>query len=88
MRWTDANTGSQLPSYIHDKQSYDQNHMGGPHDGGSPVLWADGSVKNYTYSYSCCGVVAAPNSPPDPNETAVFQLLWSYNRAELVNPPE
>src|SRR5262249_38657862 len=45
MRWTDANHGGTLHGYIHDTMAYDQNHMGGPHDGGSPVLYADGSVR-------------------------------------------
>ncbi len=92
MRWTDANdTGgsgdNDLHGYIHDSTTADQNHMGGPHITGSPVLYADGTVRNYPYLYACCGVSANPNAPGDA-DTAVWQALWSYNRHEEVTPPE
>jgi prepilin-type N-terminal cleavage/methylation domain-containing protein len=85
MRWTDANSGADH-GYIRDVVGCDGNHMGGPHDGASPVTYADGTVRSYTYQYTCCGVVAA--SAAEANDTAVWQLLWSYNRSENVAPPE
>jgi prepilin-type N-terminal cleavage/methylation domain-containing protein len=86
MRWTDANNGGSLHGYLHDKQAYDENHMGGPHDSGSPVLYADGTVRQYSYNTTCCGVTAATTA--EANDTAVWQLMWSYNRAENIPPPE
>jgi prepilin-type N-terminal cleavage/methylation domain-containing protein/prepilin-type processing-associated H-X9-DG protein len=85
MRWTDANSGADH-GYIHDSQGVDENHMGGPHDGGSPVLYADGSVRNYTYMYVCCNATAA--TAAEAADTAVWQSLWSYNRVEGTIPPE
>ena len=37
MRWADANNGWDH-GYIHDAQAVDDNHMGGPHEGGSPPV--------------------------------------------------
>jgi prepilin-type N-terminal cleavage/methylation domain-containing protein len=85
MRWTDANAGADH-GYIHDIRAVDNNHMGGPHDEGSPVLYADGTVRNYSYQYVCCGAVAATSA--EAADTAVWQALWAYNRVELVEPPE
>jgi prepilin-type N-terminal cleavage/methylation domain-containing protein len=86
MRWTDANTGADH-GYIRDVTGCDPNHMGGPHDGASPVLYADGTVRSYTYQYVCCGVVGA-RAGADAADTAVWQLFWSYNRSEELTPPE
>ena len=52
--------------------------MGGPHSGGSPVLFADGSVHMYPYGYTDSSGL---------NENAVFQDLWAYNRGEVITPP-
>ena len=54
MRWADANGGgpSQGHGYMQDVVGLDDNHMGGSHSGGSPVLFADGSVRIYNYGYS------------------------------------
>jgi len=84
MRWTDAD-GFSEHGYIHDSNAVDENHMGGPHFSGSPVLWADGSVRTYPYMYSCCGAVASSSFSDD---TAVWQSLWSWNRRELTVPPD
>jgi prepilin-type N-terminal cleavage/methylation domain-containing protein len=86
MRWTDANNVGSLHGYLHDSKAYDENHMGGPHDSASPVLFADGTVRNYVYLYTCCGVTAASSN--EANDTALWQLLWSYNRVENIPPPE
>jgi len=87
MRWTDANNG-QMHGYVPDvfESSEDENHMGGPHDTSAPVAWADGSVRDYTYFYTCCNAVSV--SAQDATDTAVWQSLWSYNRVEDTVPPD
>jgi prepilin-type N-terminal cleavage/methylation domain-containing protein len=86
MRWTDANN-SQIHGYDHDAAGGDENHLGGPHVGASPVLWADGSVRDYQYGYTCCNVVPDSNGVGDA-DTAIFQSLWAYNRVERTIPPD
>jgi prepilin-type N-terminal cleavage/methylation domain-containing protein len=87
MRWTDANNG-QMHGYVPDvlESSEDENHMGGPHESSAPVAWGDGSVRNYPYMYNCCKTISV--SAQDATDTAVWQSLWSYNRAEETTPPE
>jgi hypothetical protein len=87
MRWTDANNG-QMHGYVQDvyEPSEDENHMGGPHSDSSPVAWGDGSVRNYSYYYTCCNAVSV--SAQDAPDTAVWQSLWSYNRVENTIPPD
>jgi hypothetical protein len=85
MRWTDANSGADH-GYIHDAMAVDDNHMGGPHDNGSPVLYADGTVRNYSYLYNCCNATAATSA--EAADTVIWQALWAYNRLEDVPPPE
>jgi prepilin-type N-terminal cleavage/methylation domain-containing protein len=85
MRWTDANGGADH-GYIHDSQGVDENHMGGPHEASSPVCYADGSVRNYAYMYTCCDVQSATAS--EAADTAVWQSLWAFNRVEATMPPE
>jgi prepilin-type N-terminal cleavage/methylation domain-containing protein/prepilin-type processing-associated H-X9-DG protein len=64
--------------YTPDSNTADENHMGGPHPSGSPVLWADGSVRVYTYSYVAPGF----------NNCSTWQSLWQYSRTSLVPPPQ
>ncbi len=81
MRWADGYGGgsSARKGYTMDDNNVDVNHFGGPHTGGSPVLWADGSVSIYTYGY-----VSPGYSWPD---DAIFQGFWAYNRdIPLTNP--
>lgn len=85
MRWTDANGGADH-GYIHDSQGVDENHMGGPHIGASPVLWADGSVRNYQYMYTCCNAVSA--TAAEAADTAVWQAFWAYNRVNVLQLPD
>jgi prepilin-type N-terminal cleavage/methylation domain-containing protein/prepilin-type processing-associated H-X9-DG protein len=110
MRWADANGAGPVSGhgYLHDIQDpnnlgcgtpdgncgVDDNHMGGPHPGGSPVLFADGSVRIYNYGYTDNSIIAqanyhsAPDSHPyDSSENAVFQILFSYNHTEVVSVP-
>jgi type II secretory pathway pseudopilin PulG len=90
MRWTDANNGTPGQGehgYIKDTTGVDNNHMGGPHPSGAPVLYADASVRVYTYLY-----VAPPVSYNGTTYTlsddATFQALWSYSRSFTVQPPQ
>jgi prepilin-type N-terminal cleavage/methylation domain-containing protein/prepilin-type processing-associated H-X9-DG protein len=77
IRWSDANEPNHLHGYIQDKIGVDVNHMGGPHSGGAPVLYADGSVRMYTYLYAANGFT----------DDATWQALWCYNRSFIVTPP-
>jgi prepilin-type N-terminal cleavage/methylation domain-containing protein/prepilin-type processing-associated H-X9-DG protein len=85
MRWSDANGGAHIPGYQPDTQGADANHMGGPHPGGSPVLYADGSVRYYPYGYSTSAPVSGTNFTL--TDTATMQLLWCYNRPIPVQIP-
>jgi prepilin-type N-terminal cleavage/methylation domain-containing protein/prepilin-type processing-associated H-X9-DG protein len=77
MRWCDngANGVNHGHGLYQDMAGVDENHMGGPHTGGCPMLWADGSVRMYSYQY-----VDASGLSDD----AVFQSFWSYNRSNIV----
>jgi prepilin-type N-terminal cleavage/methylation domain-containing protein/prepilin-type processing-associated H-X9-DG protein len=79
MRWCDTFAGG---SNAHkglwpDDNNVDENHFGGPHTGGCPMLWADGAVRMYTYGYTTNGW----------NDDATFQALWAYNRPYTVAIP-
>ena len=90
MQWADAFGGGSSAGrgYKQDDPFVDENHMGGVHPGGSPVLFADGSVRVYPYGYTDNSVIAGAAYPtPGSPEDAVFQALWSYNRSEVVTPP-
>jgi prepilin-type processing-associated H-X9-DG protein len=80
MRWADAGGGgaSNGKGYVQDGPNVDENHFGGPHPGASPVLFADGSIRNYSYGYTDSSGM---------NDCAVFQALLSYNRGIVVTPP-
>jgi len=80
MRWADAFGGgsSHGKGYTLDGPAVDENHFGGPHTSGSPVLFADGSVRMYTYGYT---------EATGMNDDAVFQALWAYNRSFNVIAP-
>ncbi len=64
--------------YTPDDNNVDTHHFGGPHPGGAPVLLADGSVRNYSYGYTDGNVAS---------DVLLWQLLWAYNRSEVVSPP-
>jgi prepilin-type processing-associated H-X9-DG protein len=78
MRWADAGGGgsSSGRGYMADDNNADENHMGGPHPGASPVLFADGSVRNYRYGYANAGL----------GDDATWQAMWAYNRSIQVSP--
>jgi prepilin-type N-terminal cleavage/methylation domain-containing protein/prepilin-type processing-associated H-X9-DG protein len=80
MRWCDRYAGGSNATrgYFKDDNGVDENHHGGPHTGGSPVLWADGSAKMYSYSYTDSSGLS---------DDAVWQSFWAYNRSNVVAPP-
>jgi prepilin-type N-terminal cleavage/methylation domain-containing protein len=80
MRWSDNGAGGpgNGKGYFPDMAGVDENHMGGPHLNGSPVLWADGAVRDYPYGYTEASGM---------NDDAVFQALWAWNRSYSVTPP-
>lgn len=58
---------------MQDTNNVDKNHFGGPHPGGSPVLYCDGSVRHYRYGYS------------DGSNLDECAVLWP-NRSIVVSP--
>jgi prepilin-type N-terminal cleavage/methylation domain-containing protein len=91
MRWADGGgSGSSTGrGYMQDDNNMDENHFGGPHPGGSPVLFSDGAVRGYAYGYTDgnSAISLATYPAPGTAENAVFQILWAYNRSEPVTPP-
>jgi prepilin-type N-terminal cleavage/methylation domain-containing protein/prepilin-type processing-associated H-X9-DG protein len=90
MQWTDAwgSGSSGGKGYTMDNNGGDDGYFGGPHPGGSPVLYGDGSVHNYSYGYTDSSSIAAATYPSGSSaENAVFQILFAYNRSEVVTPP-
>jgi prepilin-type N-terminal cleavage/methylation domain-containing protein len=87
MRWTDSGGGGASAGlgYTPDGltnaagNGIDENHMGGPHPAAAPVVFADGSVRSYTYQYVCCGASS---------DDAIWQLFWSWNRTYSVTAPQ
>ena len=80
MRWCDTFAGGSNAhrGFFHDDNNVDENHMGGPHTGGSPVLWADGSVKMYPYGYTDSSGLS---------DDAVLQSFFAYNRQTVNTAP-
>ena len=92
MRWSDANesngvAGQGEHGYVQDNASADNNHQGGPHPSGSPVLYADASVRIYPYLY-VTPPVRYQGTTYTFSDDATFQALWSYNRSFDVTPPQ
>jgi prepilin-type N-terminal cleavage/methylation domain-containing protein len=80
MRWCDRYAGGSNAGkgFFRDDNNADENHHGGPHSSGSPVLWADASVRMYNYGYTDSSGLT---------DDAVWQSLWAYNRGNLVDAP-
>jgi prepilin-type N-terminal cleavage/methylation domain-containing protein/prepilin-type processing-associated H-X9-DG protein len=90
MRWADAggSGSSRGKGYMQDDNNMDENHFGGPHPGGSPVLFSDGSVRVYSYGFTDSSAIASATYPTgQTGENAVFQILLAYNRGEVVTSP-
>jgi prepilin-type N-terminal cleavage/methylation domain-containing protein len=95
MRYTDdgANPNNSNCGYCPDSNPVDENHCGGPHPSGSPVLWGDDSVRQYTYRYVATNLPVPPSgvsttdysSYPD-NYT--WQLFWCYDNTAPITPPQ
>jgi prepilin-type N-terminal cleavage/methylation domain-containing protein/prepilin-type processing-associated H-X9-DG protein len=81
MRWCDTYAGGTNAhrGYYPDDNGVDENHMGGPHPGSAPVLWADGGVRGFAYGYT------------DPNagmtDDAIWQSFWAFNRSTPLQTP-
>jgi prepilin-type N-terminal cleavage/methylation domain-containing protein/prepilin-type processing-associated H-X9-DG protein len=75
MRWCDTFAGGSNAhrGLFKDDNNVDENHFGGPHTAGCPMLWADGSVRMYSYGYVGIG-----------NDDATLQALFAYNRGIVV----
>jgi prepilin-type N-terminal cleavage/methylation domain-containing protein/prepilin-type processing-associated H-X9-DG protein len=80
MRWCDTFAGGSNAhrGFFKDDNNVDENHMGGPHTSGSPVLWADGAVRLYPYTYTDSSGLT---------DDALFQSFWAFNRSNVVTPP-
>jgi prepilin-type processing-associated H-X9-DG protein len=80
MRFSDRFAGGSNAArgYFKDDPNVDENHHGGPHPSGSPLLWADGSVKLYPYGYTDGSGLS---------DDAAWQSFWAYNRTNLVTVP-
>jgi prepilin-type N-terminal cleavage/methylation domain-containing protein len=78
MRWCDTYAGGSNAhrGVFPDDNHVDENHFGGPHTSGCPMLWADGAVRMYSYGYTAIG-----------NDVATLQALFSWNRSIVVSPP-
>jgi len=84
MRCADAGGGgsSGQKGYTQDDANVDENHMGGPHPSGSPVLYADGSVRTYSYTY----VDSTMSQAGFPNANT-WQAMWAWDRGSVVSAP-
>ena len=78
MRWCDTYAGGSNGHFglYKDDNNVDENHFGGAHTGGCPMLWADGSVRLYTYGYTAIG-----------NDDATLQAFFAFNRTIVVAIP-
>jgi prepilin-type N-terminal cleavage/methylation domain-containing protein/prepilin-type processing-associated H-X9-DG protein len=77
MRWCDTFAGGSNAhrGLFRDDDNVDENHLGGPHTGGCPMLWGDGSVRMYTYGYSTGGLT----------DCATLQAFFAFNRGLALN---
>jgi prepilin-type N-terminal cleavage/methylation domain-containing protein len=75
MRWCDTYAGGSNAhrGLYKDDNNVDENHFGGPHTSGCPMLWGDGSVRMYTYGYTAIGT-----------DDATLQALFAFNRGIVV----
>src|SRR5436190_133255 len=80
MRWADTYAGGSNANrgYFRDDPDVDENHHGGAHPGGAPVLWADGSVSMYVYGYTDISGLS---------DDATWQSFWAWNRPNAVAAP-
>lgn len=89
MRYADGggSGSSRGKGYMQDDNNMDENHFGGPHPGGSPVLYSDGSVRGCTYAATDGSAVAGATHPAgQTGENALFRIMFAYNRSQIVSP--
>jgi prepilin-type N-terminal cleavage/methylation domain-containing protein len=55
----------------------DMNHMGGPHPGGSPTAFADGSIRVYIYGYNPIGL----------GDWQTFSAMWGWAAPTSIPAP-
>jgi prepilin-type N-terminal cleavage/methylation domain-containing protein len=81
MRWADKFGGGAVAGHgmVQDTAGVDENHFGGSHTNGSPMLWADGAVRMYPYMYT-----ASSSQSYTSNDDALFQAYWAFNRGYTV----
>jgi prepilin-type N-terminal cleavage/methylation domain-containing protein len=81
MRWCDRYAGGSnaTKGYAPDDNNVDENHMGGAHPAGSPIAWADGTVRMYLYGYT--------DPSTNASDDAVFQAFWAWNRSVSLATP-
>jgi prepilin-type N-terminal cleavage/methylation domain-containing protein/prepilin-type processing-associated H-X9-DG protein len=80
IRYVDGGGGGCVSGhgYMQDNNCVtDNNHMGGPHPGASPVVYADGSVRQYNYGYNPTGL----------GDWQTFAALWAWNSSVVVPAP-
>jgi prepilin-type N-terminal cleavage/methylation domain-containing protein len=75
-------SGNLHCGYCQDTAPVDMNHYGGPHPGASPVLYADDSVRMYTYRY-VDPTLAGDTDPDD----VTWQFFWAFDRTNTLTPP-
>jgi prepilin-type N-terminal cleavage/methylation domain-containing protein/prepilin-type processing-associated H-X9-DG protein len=78
MRWCDTFAGGSNAhrGLFKDDNNVDENHFGGSHTSGCPMLYADGSVRMYAYGYTSYGT-----------DDATLQALFAFNRSIVVTAP-
>jgi len=78
MRWADTFAGGSNANagLFKDDNNVDENHFGGPHTAGCPMLWADGSVRMYAYGLNVYG-----------NDDATLQAFFAWNRTIIMAAP-
>jgi prepilin-type N-terminal cleavage/methylation domain-containing protein len=75
MRWCDRFAGGSNATrgYFYEDNKVDENHHGSSHPYNAPVLWADGSGRNYQYEYT--------DSSVNYTDDALWQNFWAFNRS-------
>jgi prepilin-type N-terminal cleavage/methylation domain-containing protein/prepilin-type processing-associated H-X9-DG protein len=79
MRWCDTLAGGSNAhlGLFKDDDNVDENHLGGPHTGGCPMLWADGAVRMYPYGFASAGLT----------DVATLQAYFAFNRIDTLDVP-
>ena len=57
------------------------------HDSGSPVLWADDSVRMYSYRYVPANLTGTSTDATTYPDNYAFQLFWCFDRSDVTTAP-